>query len=148
MERETEAGQAGRQAEIWGRAAEIDGYAHERTPDSPQLPAPAGDLHRPNAFLSASAAGASMLLHHEASQKVTRAADGGSELPAPCAGGLLCRGWLRGILPRRRDWAFLAGGSCLQDPLGFPPQTVALPQLPQAGVPGQTLPQLQGGIKK
>ena len=47
------------------------------------------------------------------------------------------RGWeqLRGILPCHRDWPFLAGGTCQQDPLGLPPQPVPLHQLPQAGLP-------------
>ena len=37
-----------------------------------------------------------------------------------------------------------------QLPVGPPwiPSSVHLHQLPQAGVPGQTLPQLKGGIKK
>ena len=138
----------GGQPEIRGRAAEMDRDAHETMRDSPQLLAPAGDLHRPDAFLSASAAGARTLLSHEASQRLARGADGGTELPAPCAGGLLCRGRLREILPCHRDWAFLAGGTCLRDPLGFPPQPVPLPQFPQAGVPGRTLSQLKGGITK
>ena len=40
----------GGQAEIRGRAAEMDRDAHETMRDSPQLLAPAGDLHRPNDF--------------------------------------------------------------------------------------------------
>ena len=42
--------QVGGQAEIQGRAAEMDRDAHETMRDSPQLLAPAGDLHRPNDF--------------------------------------------------------------------------------------------------
>ena len=42
--------QAGGQAEIRGRAAELGRDAHETMRDSPQLLAPAGDLHRPNDF--------------------------------------------------------------------------------------------------
>ena len=129
-------GQAGRRTEIWGRVAEMERDARDRMRDSPQLPAPAGDLHRPNAFLSASAAGASTLLSREASRWLVRAA------------GALCLGWLGGILPCRGGWLFLAGRGCLRDPLGFPPRTVHLRQLPRVGVPGQTLPQLKGGIPK
>ena len=40
----------GGQPEIRGRAAEMDRDAHETMRDSPQLLAPAGDLHRPNDF--------------------------------------------------------------------------------------------------
>ena len=44
---------------------------------------------------------------------LTHIVNRGTELPAPCAGGLLCWGWLGGILPCHRDCLFLAGGSCL-----------------------------------
>lgn len=141
-------GQAGRRTEIWGRVAEMERDARDRMRDSPQLPVPAGDLHRPDAFLSASAAGTSTLLSREASRWLVRVADRGTELPALCATGALCQGWLGGILPCHGGWLFLAGRGCLRDPLGFPPRTVHLHQLPRVGVPGQTLPQLKGGIPK
>ena len=122
-------GQAGRRTENWGSAAEMERDAHDRMRDSPQLPAPVGDLHHPDAFLSASAADASMLLSHEASRWLVRAADRGAELPAPRATAALCREWLGGMLPCRGGWLFLAGRGCLWDPLGFPTRTVHLRQL-------------------
>ena len=126
--------------------------------DSPQLLAPAGDLHRPEASLSASApsssavpaarpsptqqqaAGASMLLSHEASRT-----HGGSHVQ-PTAGRpprssrscvLVVRSALSGPLAGCREQAFLAGGSCLCVEAPFFQSSASSPR---QACPGSPLP--------
>ena len=150
-------GQGGRQ-----RCGEARQDACKGRCDSPQLLAPAGDLHRPEASLSASApsssavpaarpsptqqqaAGASMLLSHEASRthgsSHVQPTDGRTatpQLPELRAGGALCSVWAS-------CWLQGAGIPCWRQlPVCGSPFLSVLSQLPQAGMPRQPPPQLE-----